>query len=316
MIREPNLNESYSSKLWGGYQWSSWVDFSSQITDNFRMNIPKESGIYRVMITECNDANLVGKLMYIGISQKSNSSSVYKRTRSLISNTLKTSPPYNDPHTAAPCLWAYTNDPNLQCKFAISVTVPEFSPDVDIKRQLQCMEDRLLFLYRIQTGHSTIANHGHFHQWYDRPQNRSKGKPVGLKSNPSGPISLPSQPPSDVSNLELFSSDWLGWSWSAWEVLRGNQTPNLAGIYRLKEGEEIVYFGQAKKIYSRLQQHHRTYLGKKIQCSYFILPQKTPMQEWALNVALSEREVDTIGAYYEVMKTVPLYQYLNYKRGT
>lgn len=303
----------YLSDHWGGYTWSEWVPFSSELSDDFKLHIPKKSGVYRIQIIDAVDSIHVGQLMYIGISKKTQNISVYERTRSLILNTLKDTPPKNDPHTAAPCLWAYRRE--MGFKYAVSVTTdfgrtePEKTllHTFDEKRILQCAEDRLLYLYRQETKTNTWANHGHFHPYYQRPRN---GEQMICKETPDlnrvrQTASLVSQfPPSS----EVQSLQWLNLSWSQWTSLHECEFGELyqkPGVYRLVENDQVIYFGQAVHLANRLKQHRTTYRSREISISVYPIEQ----DNFPVSIRLNELEADLIGAFYEALKSLPYEQY-------
>jgi hypothetical protein len=89
-------DRDYLSYTWSALPWSPWVPFNAT-KEEFRQ-IPREPGIYRI--------KPVGKdfLMYIGETRRT----VHERINEL-RQTLNRSDlmPWNDPHTAAPSLWAW-----------------------------------------------------------------------------------------------------------------------------------------------------------------------------------------------------------------
>ena len=60
-----------------------------------------------------------------------------------------------------PLLWAYRHENNFQ--FELSVAPCELPSQLR-----QCQEDSLLYLHRIEYGHSTLCNHGRRHPLWTR----------------------------------------------------------------------------------------------------------------------------------------------------
>ena len=86
----------YFEANWCSLPWSPWVPFTAG-KEEFRV-IPKKPGLYRIRST--------GKdfLMYIGETSRT----VYERINELRHTLRRTDlMPWNDPHTAAPSLWAW-----------------------------------------------------------------------------------------------------------------------------------------------------------------------------------------------------------------
>lgn len=150
---------------WCGLNWSSWVSFASSSQD-FRQ-FAVSQGLYRVRI-ESQET-----LAYIGQTGRS----LRERVRTLANKTQQDSSPWNDPHTAAACLWAWKKEEDVS--YSVSVAVTALST-VD----RQCLEDQLLFRYRQEKGRSTLANHGHFHPKWIRPSSKSKGRSMQKHLSP------------------------------------------------------------------------------------------------------------------------------------
>ncbi len=80
---------------WQALSWSPWVAFDADIP-TFKQ-IPPEPGLYRI--------RPLGEdfLMYIGQTGRT----LRQRLNELRHNVKKEEMPFNDPHTAAPSLWAW-----------------------------------------------------------------------------------------------------------------------------------------------------------------------------------------------------------------
>jgi hypothetical protein len=89
-------DRDFLSPTWSSLPWSPWVPFTAK-KEEFRQ-IPREPGLYRI--------KPVGKdfLMYIGETRRT----VHERINELRHTLRRTDlMPWNDPHTAAPSLWAW-----------------------------------------------------------------------------------------------------------------------------------------------------------------------------------------------------------------
>ena len=92
--------------------------------------------------------------------------------------------PWNDPHTAAPILWAYRVEDNFSFEVSVAaVTQP--------KHRRKCHEDYVLYLHRLRHGHSTLTNHGRLHPLWTRASNKAKGRPAQRREMPTVYESLP-----------------------------------------------------------------------------------------------------------------------------
>jgi hypothetical protein len=137
--------------------WSKWIPLDADLL-TYQQFIANSPGFYRVRAlgSEC--------LAYIGQTGRS----LRQRTRAELAKHVMRpieSPPWNDPHTAAPLLWAFRHEDNMS--FELSVTVA----DLPVQMR-QCYEDVLLYQHRQEFGHSTLCNHGRRHPWWSRSSNR------------------------------------------------------------------------------------------------------------------------------------------------
>ncbi len=167
---------------------------SPQTNEEFR-EIPKEPGLYRI--------RPAGKdfLMYIGETRRT----VHERLNEL-RHTLKRTDlmPWNDPHTAAPSLWAWQDAEG----FEYECSAAPLDASINGRRG---MESFLLYRYRQEYGESTLCNFGRFHPRYRKSTNRKEnlrgGKlEEGHKDNPAGG---PSHPPLPATG-NPGDPDWMG----------------------------------------------------------------------------------------------------------
>ena len=274
---------------WLGFSWSQWIPLESSI-QVYQTQITKSPGLYRIRLTHNN------KLAYIGQTGRD----LRDRTRQLASkvNNSQDNPPWNDPHTAAPALWAW----KIENGYRYEVSV--FAIDLET-RERQCLEDMLLYQYRLEAKESTLANHGRFHPKWTRPSNKKSNnrmKKIVVGNNPSWGESLP--PVEEVG--KPIDSNWLNLDWSDIKLLNKDIqfVPNEPGVYRLLNAENVVYMGetQKQKLKSRLVSHAKKYGQLNLKFSYCEMKEAKIYQ-------LKERETDLIGAFYKHERQVPLYQY-------
>jgi hypothetical protein len=126
---------------WCGLDWSPWVTFGPDASD-FRL-LSTAAGVYRIRPLGG------GKLAYIGQTGRN----LRERMRALRADVLSPEMPFNDPHTAAPSLWALRHSEGME--FACSVASTTLA-DHD-REALECW---LLWKYRLEKGESTRCNHG------------------------------------------------------------------------------------------------------------------------------------------------------------
>jgi len=275
-----------TSKDWCGLEWSEWVPFDGGRFDS----LTKGPGVYRVRIP--------GQpfLAYIGQSGRD----VRSRLQSLRTNAASELMPYDDPHTAAPSLWAWRDARGYtyECSGAPA------SPD---KRERLALESWLLWNHRLAYGRSTLCNHGHFHLHYLKSANRKSGRRGGLKIEiadfaldiqPSLPPLLLCAAPTD--------SNWMGLTWSDWAALQDRHHPSNPGLYRLRSqgSNDLLYIGETNSLASRLRTHEKKSTSlEQLEVSYSIQPMTIS------KCGLHELENDLIAGYYDVRKTLPSLQF-------
>ena len=272
---------------WCDRLWTQWIPLDST-GDLFKSRLPSGSGLYRVRA--CQGDGLV----YVGQTGRN----LLERTKALARGVYRTrdNPPWNDPHTAAPLMWAYRIEDGLQ--FEISGTEVHLD-----KPNRQCLEDLLLHKHRIHYGKSTLANHGRLHPLWTRPSNGSKGRAATRRDAPELYPSLPV-----ATGVESPTAhDWIGLKWSAFEPISSSTAKNEAGVYRIKDHDDLLYLGQSKKLQARINTHAKDPRFTNCQISYHAMLH-------ALDHHLLEREVDLIGSYYALESEPPRFQYQPQRR--
>jgi hypothetical protein len=272
---------------WCDLSWGTWVSFSSP-SSVFRQQLSTEGGVYKVRIEG------EGSLAYIGQTGRS----LRERVRTLANNTLRAerSPPWNDPHTAAAALWAWKKEEGHR----YSVSVAEVSCE---REERQCLEDRLLFRYRVEKGRSTLANHGHKHCCWSRPSNRSAGRAMEYTKNGLD-TQAQSIPPPKINVGEKDPLLYLDIPWSTAYSLFDlpSELRGISGVYRIVQDGGPIYFGESKNLYSRLSAHAKVLHARHLLVSVCFMPDAYSFQR-------RERETDVIGAFYEQQGRAPIMQY-------
>jgi hypothetical protein len=211
--------------------------------------------------------------------------------------------PWNDPHTAAPSLWAWKDAEGFEYECSAA-------PLDASQGGRRGMESFLLYRYRQEHGESTLCNFGRFHPRYRKSTNRKESKRGGRladdhKDNPAGGMSVPPLPVIGTPG----DRDWMGLSWSGKKPLDGENirtVPSRAALYILSEGasNEIIYIGQSTDCAKRFRNHAMKFLDEKnIMFSYYI-PEKTLLPH-----NLKEWENDLIGNYFEMYRKAPKFQF-------
>jgi hypothetical protein len=268
-------DRDYLSYTWSSLPWSPWVPFTAT-KEEFRQ-IPREPGLYRI--------KPVGKdfLMYIGETRRTLHERINELRQTLNRSDLM---PWNDPHTAAPSLWAWQDAEGFE--YECSATPLDAS-----QSGRRGMESFLLYRYRQEYGESTLCNFGRFHPRYRKSTNRKEHKRGGKLDGTPG------------------DRDWMGLAWSGMRPLDGETIKTVlpgAGLYLLFEHDtgELVYIGQSTDCAQRLRSHAIKFLDEKdLLFSSFIL------EKAVLPHNLKELENDLIGNYFEVYRKAPKYQFGN-----
>ncbi len=290
----PTMTEStYLSSSWCGLRWSAWVPFD-EFSDQ-KAALPPGPGVYRVRPVDGD------YLMYIGqtgrtLGQRLSELSKYRKTPELM--------PYNDPHTAAPSLWAWRDATGMDFECAGAPL-----PATEDARTRETVESYLLWQYRCEHGSSTLCNFGRFHPNYLKSKDLSSRKRGGRlpegRTNPAGGQSLP---PLRSAGLPC-SADWMGLHWTEPRALHGSpDAPHGPGLYRIMSmgADDVVYIGQSANLKARLSTHAQKDWGgieaaySYVACPAAILPHQ--LKEW---------ENDLIAGYYWEMKRAPVYQFAN-----
>jgi hypothetical protein len=215
--------------------WSDWVEFAPD-RSTFSA-FPTTAGVYRVRVI--GDDGLV----YIGQTGRS----LRERVRTLCLRTLDTEMPFNDPHTAAPNLWAWRRTEGWEYEASVA--------EVDLSDR-QALECWLLWQYRLETGESTLANHGRFHPRFSKSGSR-KNAYRGERLNEPNPAGGQSLPPLRAKGHPT-AADWMGLDWQGVVPLASenvSDAPPSPGLYRIIQDGQVVYVGETGNLRARLIIH-------------------------------------------------------------
>ena len=285
---------------WGELAWTPWVSFLRP--SDFSL-LPAGPGMYRIRARD-GDA-----LFYLGETGRS----LRGRLGDLRRNTMRDSMPYNDPHTAAPSLWAWRHAEGLE--FECSAAPVTLADQKEEARKLrEGLEFYLLWQYRLETGTSTWCNHGRFHPRYKKSTDRKKGFQGHrlTEEEPDNPAGGLSTPPLQLAATPL-AQNWMGLAWSADASLSGRGlppgVPQTPGVYRIvdPDTETLLYVGETGNLRSRLKTHAAKDWQRQTVCfSYVALP------EQMLAYQRHEIENDLLGGFYAQTGTIPLFQLVDH----
>jgi len=244
-------------------RWTDWVPFHG---GDFKL-LPPSAGIYRVRVLGQNQLACIGQT----------GRNLRERLSDLRRNTLAKDMPFNDPHTAASSLWAWQDAEEYEYECSA------FTSDADAQHR-QALECWLLWQHRLETGGSTLCNHGYFHTHYVKSRDRKTGSRGRRLEAPGNPIhSTPGLKHSDDGSMGL--------DWSDWQQLDELAMPNSPRVCRIAEGTRVIYIGESSGLRSRLNAHARTDWGRPL-ASFCVLTPNTPKQH------LHEIENDLIAGHY------------------
>jgi hypothetical protein len=271
--------------------WSPWVSLS---VGDMRL-IPRGAGVYRVRVTGQD------RLAYIGQTGRD----LRGRLQELRSYARSGDMPFNDPHTAAPSLWAWRDAEGWE----FECSAAPYGGDT---RARLALETWLLWRHRLDHGVSTLCNHGRFHSAYSKSSDRKMARRGGRLETGSlnaagGESSTPLSAHGDPTD-----PDWMGLPWTEWCELGAGAFDRAPGLYRLAPelgNGTLLYIGETSDLRGRTWRHAKTLWGGGRACvSYAPLPRATPKH------VLHELENDLLGAYIEQVGQAPTYQFTNTAR--
>lgn len=267
---------------WCNLTWSKWVPFDG---GDFR-SLHNGAGLYRIRLAD------QPALAYIGQTGRD----LRQRLGDLRRNTLAETMPFNDPHTAAPSLWAWRDAEDYKYECAVA-------PSIAPRRKRLAIECWLLWKYRLETGGSTLCNYGHFHPGYIKSRNRSTKLRGGRRNDEtdrvasSSPLRLVGRP---------TDSGWMRLDWSGRFSLATVPAGAYPALYRIFDAktEKLLYIGETQNFGQRMKAHGgKDWSGRAPVVSYHRL------SDDVLKVHLHEMENDLIGGYFDAMGDAPELQF-------
>ena len=270
--------------------------------ETFR-NLPPKPGLYRVRAINGQELFYLGQT---GLDLRA-------RLGALRNNTMKTVMPFNDPHTAAPSLWAWRDAEGIEFECA-AAPVQLAEDKEEARRRREGLEFYLLWQYRLECGASTWCNHGRFHPRYIKSTDRKKGL-VGYRLSDDAPDNVAGG--LSLSPLKLqgdpLDRDWMGVSWSDFfslVVTELKHVPASPGVYKIIDPltNELLYIGESNNLLDRFKSHAvKTWTGSASIVAYVQLPFGTPSYQ------RHEIENDLVAGYYARTLLVPRFQLLNHR---
>ncbi|MBQ1030380.1 hypothetical protein KBX26_10265 [Micromonospora sp. C97] len=217
--------------------------------------------------------------------------------------------PYNDPHTAAPCLWVMRTAEGATFEFSIA----EFARDVRERKTAECV---VLSKHRARFGRSPTANFGRMPDgWVKSTGNNAALVTAGRRAR-GYQDARASRPADHGSVLDLGRApaalDWAQLPWSSW-ISRPVAEP-MVGVYRIRRPGQarLAYIGQGL-IRARLAAHaakgqrgghrQRAAFSQPLESSWAGLPGCSPTQ-------LLEIECDLIASHALTSGIAPEAQFL------
>jgi hypothetical protein len=233
-------NRAVTTSLPPILDWGEWRPLRGAGSDRA---LPTTSGLYRVRRAD------TGVIVYIGQTGRN----LRERT-SMLAGAYAAEMPYNDPHTAAPGLWALRHRDG--CDFEVS-TVPVLGD----RPHILAMETLAITLQRVEVGSSPEINFGGMPPGYLKSsQNNARlvaaGKRFRGGPDPALPPPTPSVPVPGSLDEPPVHAEWLGLGWSPWRPANGPVAAGAVGLYRLRHvsAPSLVYIGQGQ-IAGRVRAH-------------------------------------------------------------
>jgi hypothetical protein len=209
-------------------------------------------------------------------------------------------PPWNDPHTAAPALWAY----RVEAGAVLEVSA---APAPEDRSQRRGLEDALLWRHRRATGRSALCNYGRFHPKYWRPSNQQAGRAMTRREEPRPELNASCAPPLPLIGRPT-DPEWMNLDWSNPAPFSSEAIPDhptAPGLYRifLAGSDRLAYVGETSNLRSRLRRHARRDWGMDSRVSVVTISEERPDYHRA------ELESDLLGGHFEQTGEPPTYQY-------
>jgi hypothetical protein len=223
-------------------EWGEWRPMRGAGTDRA---LPTSAGLYRVRRADN------GMIVYIGQTGRN----LRQRLRMLV-GTYAIEMPYNDPHTAAPGLWALRH--RDACDFEVSTLVLDGD-----RPYILGMEALAITLQRLAMGASPEISFGGMPAGYLKSsQNNARVVATGKRfrggPDPTVGSPTPSRPVPGPIDGSPVAADWVGLAWSLWMPATDAAalSARATGLYRLRRAaaDSLTYIGQGQ-VGGRVRSH-------------------------------------------------------------
>ncbi|WP_203933846.1 GIY-YIG nuclease family protein [Virgisporangium ochraceum] len=278
--------------------WSGWHPLTDRAA---RLGTPRGPGLYRVRAV--GDTGLA----YVGQTKS------LSRRLNHLTVLYQDEIPYNDPHTAAPCLWVMRTVHGAEFEFS----VVEVAGDV---RDRMAAESVVVSEHRAEFGRSPTASFGRMPDgWVKSSGNNKRLAQAGrlVRGYPDSRKRRSGDHPSVLdSGRDPTAPDWAAMPWSRWSsnLITRPIAGQILGVYRVRRSGDhtLLYIGQGR-VNARLtahvlkgrrasRDHHAAFAGD-LEASWVALPGCTPAQRM-------EVECDLIASHILRTKHAPELQFL------
>lgn len=290
-------DKAFLSKIWCDLNWTEWISFDSADIKT----LPTGSGVYRIRAVGGNE------LFFIGHTGRN----LRERIGDLIRNTMRdpSQMPFNDPHTAAPSLWAWRDATGISFECSATPLTDTFSDE-----ERKALVHYLLWQYRLELGKSTLCNYGRIHPHYVKSRNRSTGhRGYRLSEGQLNTAENPSFPPLRLAATS-HEKTWMGLEWS--DLYRLDTTTNRQdiisspGVYKILDADTkwLLFIGYSANLRTIFQtQARKNWLCVHPSFAFSVFPDGLHSHQ------VAEIESDLIGGYYTQTKISPKFQFKNYQ---
>jgi hypothetical protein len=225
--------------------------------------------------------------------------------------------PYNDPHTAAPALWAMRQETQLEYE----VSVAPLAGDTAWRKGMEAVA---ISLQRKQHGKSPTFNFGRMPPEYSKSSGnstklvRAGKRRRGGKTGQSDLRHLPGMKPVGPLKGDPHAADWCGHKWSPWLPAAKRQLPISAdlGLYRIRDADaqQVLYLGQGR-IRTRITSHEKRAAARETKAGKILDSASRLEFSWVVNNTWYdnqrlELENDLIAAYVIELGHAPAAQFL------
>ncbi len=277
-------------------KWSGWIPHRGCWLGS---KLPKEPGLYRIRRIGLEPLDYLGET---GRSLKGR-----LRAQDGVYADLM---PFNDPHTAAPALWALRQESG--CEFEVSVTILKLP-----KQERRAYESLAIAAHRQSYGHSPTVGMSRMPLGWSKSSATKDQFRGGRTDHPTAHHKPGISPIGDLGG-DCTSSAWGGHQWSDWQPLaaiRKHVASGEKGLYRIRavNSLQLVYIGQGV-LSARLTDHCKN-AAKPNDRKYAALAACGELEaSWVSNNAWNttqreELEHDLIGSHLLALSSVPVAQF-------